>query len=158
MDALEKTTSSPAHLLDKINMSWLAETSIVANIPDLTRFKVSGHLPELSLNFSDRNYREMMTMIDVAVPHFDEDTPSSSTIIERNRQDSVEQPRRKSITFSSAPLYGDEDHEYHIDDAASIKSDAKVVKSPEPDGDEEFFEAPDLKDEVRYHCCSGHAS
>lgn len=48
---------SHEHIVERINMSFDVQNAIL-NAPNLTRFKVSGHLPELQLNFSDRKYSE----------------------------------------------------------------------------------------------------
>ena len=74
MDALaDPASDGRLHLLDRINMSWLAEMSIINNVPNLAKFKVSGHLPELAVHFSDRKYQSLMRMIDITIPHFDDD-------------------------------------------------------------------------------------
>lgn len=43
----------------------------VANLP---RFKISGKLPTLQLNFSDSKYKSVLRLVDVTIPKFDEDT------------------------------------------------------------------------------------
>ncbi|KAI7863658.1 hypothetical protein BDF14DRAFT_1733660 [Spinellus fusiger] len=50
------------HLVDRIDMTFLLQMCIVAKSNDLTRFKMSGHLPLLSLNFSDTKYRILMQL------------------------------------------------------------------------------------------------
>ncbi|OAD68026.1 hypothetical protein PHYBLDRAFT_57710 [Phycomyces blakesleeanus NRRL 1555(-)] len=50
------------HLVDRIDMTFLLEMCIVAKSNDLTRFKMSGHLPLLSVNFSDTKYRILMQL------------------------------------------------------------------------------------------------
>jgi vacuolar protein sorting-associated protein 13A/C len=56
---LEKESPSGAelHLVERINMGFSVQNAIL-NVPNLTRFKVSGHLPQLQLNFSDTKYSE----------------------------------------------------------------------------------------------------
>lgn len=46
---------SEFHILERINMSFSAQNAIL-NLPNLTRFKVSGDLPNLQVNFSDTKY------------------------------------------------------------------------------------------------------
>ena len=43
------------HILERINMSFSVQHAIV-DAPTLTRFKITGELPELQVNFSDRKY------------------------------------------------------------------------------------------------------
>lgn len=55
LDSAEINTE--VHFLERINMTFLAQNAIL-NAPNITRFKVSGRLPLLQLNFSDRKYSE----------------------------------------------------------------------------------------------------
>lgn len=145
MDALEASASSPSHLVNKINMSWMAETSIMPAVPNLTRLKVSGHLPELAVHFSDRKYQELMRIVDIAVPKFDEDSPVQSS---GNQGDTVEPTmpteRRKSVGFGTAQLYGDAEsiHELEVDNRSVISG------ADNKDDTDVFYEAPDLSDGV----------
>jgi vacuolar protein sorting-associated protein 13A/C len=43
------------HIVERINMSFIVQNAIL-NVPNLTRFKISGDLPQLRLNFSDNKY------------------------------------------------------------------------------------------------------
>lgn len=55
LDDVQVNTQSHDHIVERINMSFDVQNAIL-NAPNLTRFKVSGHLPELQVNFSDRKY------------------------------------------------------------------------------------------------------
>ena len=48
-------TSEELHVLERISMGFLVENAIL-NAPNITRFKVSGSLPVLQVNFSDSKY------------------------------------------------------------------------------------------------------
>jgi len=49
----------------------------VPSVVNLARFKVSGKLPALQLNFSDSKYHSALRLIDVTIPKFDNgDTPA----------------------------------------------------------------------------------
>lgn len=50
------------HLVDRIDMTFLAELCIIRKSVDMPRFKVSGHLPLLKVNFSDTKYRGIMQL------------------------------------------------------------------------------------------------
>ena len=41
------------------------------SVASLARFKVSGKLPTLQLNFSDSKYRSVLRLVDVTIPNFD---------------------------------------------------------------------------------------
>ncbi|BEI82300.1 hypothetical protein CcaverHIS002_0301680 [Cutaneotrichosporon cavernicola] len=60
------------HIVERINMSFTVQNAIV-NAPTLTKFKISGELPELQVNFSDRKYQTLMKFIDVSIPNFGDD-------------------------------------------------------------------------------------
>lgn len=64
-----KEENNYLHLIDRIDMSFQLEMCIVQNLPDLCNFKISGHLPLLSVNFSDTKYRSIMQ-----IPHLIEAT------------------------------------------------------------------------------------
>lgn len=67
--------SKDAHLIDQIDMDFLCEICIVPKSTQLTKIKISGHLPLISINFSDKKYKTLMNIIDIIVPSID-DEPS----------------------------------------------------------------------------------
>lgn len=68
------------HLLERINLDFTIHNSILPNAPNLTKFKLTGHLPILRVNFSDHKYHQLMTIVDVALPRFEDDHPSGSDV------------------------------------------------------------------------------
>lgn len=50
------------HLIDHIDMMFLLELCIIRKSVDMPRFKVSGHLPLLKVNFSDTKYKALMQL------------------------------------------------------------------------------------------------
>ncbi|KAJ9479242.1 Vacuolar protein sorting-associated protein 13 [Pseudozyma hubeiensis] len=66
------STDHGLHLLERINLDFTLHNSILSSAPNLTKFKMTGHLPTLRVNFSDRKYKTMMRIIDVAIPNFDD--------------------------------------------------------------------------------------
>ena len=65
--------SKDLHIVDKINMDFKVEICIVPKASDLTKFRISGNLPVLHASMSDTKYKNLMKLIDVAVPKFDAD-------------------------------------------------------------------------------------
>ncbi|MCJ1294226.1 hypothetical protein MMC34_005783 [Xylographa carneopallida] len=63
------------HIIDKINMDFVLETSIIPKATDLTKTRISGHLPVLRASISDKKYKDLMKMIDIAIPKFETDEP-----------------------------------------------------------------------------------
>lgn len=47
------------------------------SVVNLARFKVSGKLPALQLNFSDSKYHSVLRLIDVTIPKFDNEETSA---------------------------------------------------------------------------------
>ncbi|CAG8552629.1 14898_t:CDS:10 [Dentiscutata erythropus] len=52
------------HVIDRINLQFLVEMSILPRAPNLTKFRISGHLPLLKTNFSDRKYKIIMSIVE----------------------------------------------------------------------------------------------
>ena len=147
MKALDDPGTNPCHLVDRINMSWLAETSIMPKTPNLARVKVSGHLPALSINFSDRKYRNLMKIVDIAVPHFDDPAASTATLSAPvPAPETAPVMRRKSTTpFNNTEA--DEDITVD-DDTETLVGDDETKEKEEEEDEDVFFEAPDLKHDV----------
>lgn len=125
-------------------MSWLAEMSILSNIPNLARVKVSGHLPTLSVNFSDVKYRNLMKIVDIAVPRFDDPGTSTAAMPLPSTEGQPIQRRKSTTPFTSAPLYGSAEQDYTVDHEAA----SQVDESKDKEDEDVFFEAPDLTDGV----------
>ncbi|KAK0724982.1 hypothetical protein B0H67DRAFT_480247 [Lasiosphaeris hirsuta] len=74
---VEKDDSLMMHVVDKINVDFVVETSILPKAPNLTRLKVSGRLPVLHATVSDAKYKTLLRIIDVAIPKLNGDQPQS---------------------------------------------------------------------------------
>ncbi|KAH9937704.1 vacuolar protein sorting-associated protein 13 [Fomitopsis serialis] len=120
MDALSSERSDQLHLLERITLDLQVQNSIVPTAYNLARFKISGHLPSLQVNLSDTKYKSLMRLVDVSVPHFDdnESTTSHPTV------SSGEYLKLPSGFFGAS-----EEAEYNVDD------------DEHEDHDEEFFDA-----------------
>lgn len=64
--------SKDLHIIDRINVNFALELCIVPNSTELTRTRVSGNLPELHASMSDKKYKYLMRLVDIAIPKFDE--------------------------------------------------------------------------------------
>ena len=58
-------------VIDKVNVDFLVEVSILPEAHNITRFKTSGNLPLLQASISDEKYRILMLIIESSIPHFD---------------------------------------------------------------------------------------
>lgn len=57
------------HLLERTNLSFLLQSSILPRAPNLTSFKMHAQLPTLGIHFSDRKYWTLMRLISAAIPN-----------------------------------------------------------------------------------------
>lgn len=63
-------SGGPAYVLNRINLDFLVEVSILPDSPSLTKFRLSGNLPLFSASMSDAKYKMMMQLIDKCIPSF----------------------------------------------------------------------------------------
>ncbi|KAI9788366.1 MAG: hypothetical protein M1816_006969 [Peltula sp. TS41687] len=76
---LEKTdVSKDLHLIDRINMDFILESSILPRSPNFSKFRISGRLPLLQVSVSDRKYKRLMRLIDAATPSFNNEAEHSN--------------------------------------------------------------------------------
>ncbi|KAL7419546.1 Vacuolar protein sorting-associated protein 13 [Cryptotrichosporon argae] len=122
---------SDLHIVERINMSFTVQNAIV-DAPNLTKFKIAGHLPELQVNFSDRKYQTLMRFIDVAIPHLSDDAKLDDAA-------RVAMPSFQP-SFSRQPI-----EEYNLDDTRSIASTVETLHHDEgvDDKADQFYEAVD---------------
>lgn len=66
---------SQFHVVEQINVDFVVATSIIPKAPNLTKLKVSGHLPLLHAMVSDSKYKNLMRIIDVAIPKLGDGVP-----------------------------------------------------------------------------------
>ncbi|KAF2812089.1 vacuolar protein sorting-associated protein-like protein vps13 [Mytilinidion resinicola] len=76
----DNSASKDLHIIDRINMDFKIEICIVPKASDLTKFRISGNLPVLHASVSDAKYKNLMKLIDVAIPKFDDDEPTKEVI------------------------------------------------------------------------------
>jgi vacuolar protein sorting-associated protein 13A/C len=140
----EDSSSKNYHLVDRINMDFKIEICIVPKASDLTKFRVSGNLPVLHASISDSKYKNLMKLIDVAIPKFDNDAPSKPvtegakgpsnlkpTTDAKAGTDPLGRPRSKSFQFSA------QEHELVMEEEGHS------------DTNEKFADAPEAKDEKK---------
>lgn len=138
------------HILDKITMSLLVEISIVAKATNLTKFRVSGHLPVLHVSMSDVKYKILMHLINSSIPNMafldvddsmmDQGIPPEETPARPNAsriESSSSQPTHKQSKFRFSSS-GDSGHVQEI--SALIAEDED---ENDDDDDDTFVEADD---------------
>ncbi|KAG1472355.1 hypothetical protein G6F56_001588 [Rhizopus delemar] len=82
-------------LVDRIDMKFLVELCILPGKTEFTKFKISGHLPLISVNVSDSKYKIFMRILDLVIPNTsnNENTAKTSTPIPRDTSRSLLQSR-----------------------------------------------------------------
>ncbi|KAK2879530.1 hypothetical protein FQN49_000784 [Arthroderma sp. PD_2] len=100
------TVSRNLHIMDRINMDFVLELCIAPK-STLTRTRISGHLPEFHASMSDTKYKNLMRLIDIAIPRFSPDQTTDSegkdtqseaaTLESRARSQSLQLPRQKDV-------------------------------------------------------------
>ena len=136
-----KDDSKKLHIIDRINMDFVLETSIIPKATDLTKTRISGHLPVLHASISDKKYKNLMKMIDIAIPKFESDEPldgktrapvkrkKSSTAAKSRAEEALGRSRSKS---TSAQAH----QELLMEDESDNESDKKS-KHPAKRAEEE---------------------
>jgi len=82
------------------------QNSIVPSVVNLARFKVSGKLPALQLNFSDSKYHSVLRLTDVTIPKFDNGDTSA-----------VDSTEVMSYSYQlSSGIFDLPETEYNVDD------------------------------------------
>lgn len=74
LQLVQKNGDLNMHVVEEINIDFLVQLSILPKAPNLSKLRVSGHLPLLHVTASDTKYKSMMKLIDVAIPKFGSDT------------------------------------------------------------------------------------
>ncbi|KAJ9118150.1 hypothetical protein QFC22_004053 [Naganishia vaughanmartiniae] len=131
MAALEDQVhgSSKLHIVEKIGMDFMIQNAIL-DVPQLTKLKVSGHLPNLHVNLSDTKYKSLMRLIDIAVPKSNDasdapqsraHTPSQPTADFHLVGELHDFDDNASFLTDATDLRRDEDGKFHdaVDDTAS---------------------------------------
>ncbi|OAA63095.1 vacuolar protein sorting-associated protein vps13 [Cordyceps fumosorosea ARSEF 2679] len=119
-------SGSQFHVVEQINVDFVVATSIIPKAPNLTKLKVSGHLPLLHVMVSDSKYKNLMRIIDVAIPKLGDEVPQPeqvrasrpraiSSVSNKSRRKTVRE-RRLSSTLDvlqphTAVVLGDIDDE-----------------------------------------------
>lgn len=95
----EKDDTQHLHVVERINVDFVVETSILPKAPNLTKLKVSGHLPLLHATVSDTKYKNLMRIIDVAIPKFNQDNDQPEQI--KDSQSSAVTTRPRGLSTAS---------------------------------------------------------
>jgi len=140
--------SKNMHLIDRINMEFLLENSIIPKDPNITKTRISGNLPVLHASLSDMKYKNLMKLIDTAIPKFDADDEKTSTKLpESNTRPSIAEARakRKSVQLLERPK--SEAITDHESDLEEIEEKEKAEQAVKPQDSEKSVQKSTKPDE-----------
>lgn len=109
-----------ARFIERIDMNFLIEMCILPGKTEFTKFKISGHLPLLSINLSDSKYKILMKIVDFIVPTDDDDNAKTAQPTKRPQIDNSNQTSTSNII--SERFWGTPDADYILPDSASEKT------------------------------------
>ncbi|KAB2579544.1 putative vacuolar protein sorting-associated protein vps13 protein [Lasiodiplodia theobromae] len=128
---VETDGSKNLHLVDRINVDFTIETCIVPKASDLTKFRISGNLPVLHASISDAKYKNLMKLIEVAIPKF-EDPPAPDKQVAQGATGSSNLKPTDNVsndqltkTRSRSFQYSAQQRELVVSDAGSEADDAE---------------------------------
>ncbi len=138
------------HLIDRISMDFVLESLILPKAQNLTRFRVSGHLPILHVSASDQKYTNLMKLIDTATPKFGSDENQSASKNDKRskgrKEGSAEEDNehRRSQLRSKSFQFSAQDHELVVDDESDHEDkdfeDAHDNRKPQAQSQQTMFE------------------
>lgn len=135
---VEKDDQLMLHVVDKINVNFIVEASILPKAPNLTKFKVSGHLPVLHASASDSKYKTLMRIIEVAIPWAGGDRSQPA-------QEGQSAKRPRLASSASARSHGWNDRRTSAQVLQFVpQQQAIILNDDDLDGDDDKFE--DAKD------------
>ena len=124
------------HVIDRINMDFTLETSIIPKATDLTKTRISGHLPVLHASISDKKYKNLMKLIDIAIPKFETDEPlDGRTNAPINKAQSSPPGRSKAAAVMDrerSKSVSTPQHDFDIEDESDEEGDNKSAQVTRP--------------------------
>ncbi|EJT79394.1 vacuolar protein sorting-associated protein 13 [Gaeumannomyces tritici R3-111a-1] len=135
----QRDESKMMHVVDKINVDFVVAISIMPKAPNLTRVKISGHMPVLHAVASDTKYKNLMQIINVAVPKLGDEPQAAHSETEMRPK----RPRLLSnLSSRSAIRKSRARSSSHLISFAPTQQ-AAIVLSDAGDDDDEFQDASD---------------
>ncbi|KAI0466100.1 hypothetical protein F4859DRAFT_527562 [Xylaria cf. heliscus] len=128
---VQKDDNRMFHVVDKINVDFVVALSILPKAPNLTKVKVSGHMPVLQVNVSDTKYKSLMKLIDVAIPK----------IGSQDQQNAETQPRpKRPRLLSSSSRHSNTANGRKPSSNLFLTQETAIILQEESDIDEDEFE------------------
>ncbi|KAI9097290.1 hypothetical protein DFS34DRAFT_116945 [Phlyctochytrium arcticum] len=124
LEGLKGESSKQIHFIEKVNLQFDIDMCILPNLIDYPRFKVSGSLPRLHVNLSDRKYKTMMSIVDMVLGKSDE---KSLTQADQLALPAVD--HWKAAPIGGAVVYDDGDSFYDAPEISNVNNNAKATPS-----------------------------
>ncbi|KAH7149038.1 hypothetical protein B0J13DRAFT_620943 [Dactylonectria estremocensis] len=140
---IEKDDDALYHVVEQINVDFVVETSIMPKAPNLTKLKVSGHLPMLHATVSDTKYKNLMRIIDVAIPKFAAD---QLPLPELQELDEPSRPRLLSDVSTRSGRKSQRDRRQSTPFPFMMQSSSAVLLDDMDEDDDNFEDANDGAD------------
>lgn len=135
----KKSDDSGLHVVEQINVDFVVETSILPKAPNLTKFRVSGHLPMLHATVSDSKYKNLMKIIDAAIPKF-----GKQGQLEPAEQEQPKQSRPRIVSSASNKSRRKSQRERRQSSAFPfMQPQTAVILDDMDDEDDDFEDATD---------------
>ncbi|KAL8904643.1 MAG: hypothetical protein Q9207_003131 [Kuettlingeria erythrocarpa] len=126
-----KDDSKNYHIIDRINMDFVLETSIIPKATDLTKTRVSGHLPVLHASISDKKYKNMMKLLDIAIPRFESEETSSDKAqpAPKKQMQATDQSRAAEALgrSRSKSMAGPPEHELVVEEESDSEDSREMI-------------------------------
>lgn len=145
LQVMAKDDPQMMRVVEKINIDFIVETSIIPKAPNLTKVRVSGRLPVLHASASDKKYKSLMSIINAAIPNIHADELPAQTLAKSRRASNLslrapsslkqqrDRARSTSFNFSKQEAIilhdessDDDDDEDEFQDAPSGKESDKL--------------------------------
>ncbi|KHJ35601.1 putative vacuolar protein sorting-associated protein vps13 [Erysiphe necator] len=124
----ERNESTSMHIVEKTNIDFMVETSIIPKAPNLAKMRVSGRLPLLHISASDKKYKSLMRIIDVIIPKF-VDTENQNSLNEKKNVTSKSRNQINILKFGDSPK-NFEYSEFQPDMQDTIINQASSIEDP----------------------------
>ncbi|KAI0145262.1 vacuolar protein sorting-associated protein 13 [Xylariaceae sp. FL1272] len=128
---VEKDPKRMFHVVDKINVDFVVALSILPKAPNLTKMKVSGHMPVLQATVSDTKYKNLMKLIEVAIPKIGDEAPQAAQ--------PQQKPKRPRL-LSSASSRSWRGHDRRRSSNLFLTQETAIIVDDESDDDNDAFE------------------
>jgi len=133
---IEKDEELRMHVVEKINVDFVVAMSILPKAPNLTKMKISGHMPVLHATVSDTKYKSLMKLIEVAIPKFGNN--------QQPKQAEAPRPRRPRLLSSASSRSGRSvSHRRRSSANPFFSNQTAIILEDDSDNDDEFEDAAD---------------